>query len=1159
MQEPRASARARPARPRVPWGWLAATVLRRARAQWRVLAVVGLVALLVTTSLGTLTLLVTRSEGEAVRAALATTPASELEVRVVAQDVEGGTAAAQERAALAVSAAIGVPVTARALDAESGLAEVPREGRRSALTWVAVRQGVEDHAVLVDGRWPDPAATGAVLEVAVPEAGAAALGVVTGDTIPLVDPREGEPAVGALVVGLFRAGDLDDPWWQQDRLRGVGHDPVFPVPFAGGTVVTDGVGPLVVAQAGFDASPLTVAELTVHYTPDVDGVGPGDLARLGVDRETARDGVADALRGTVSGVRYSSDLETVAGRAAGALVVTRSGVVVVALLLVVVAVATLTQSARLLAEDRRTEHELMRARGSSRAQLVAAGALESFALGGGAAVAGTLLATRVHAALVQGTTLAGTAGADVGLLPWLVAAGAALLVTAVGVTPLLGPGDTFVESEQARARPERQAALARAGLDVVLVVLGGVALWQLQTYGSPVRRSDGGVAIDPVLVVGPAVVLTAATLLALRLLPAASALLERLAARGRGIVPQLAGWEIGRRSGRAATAVLLVAVTVAVATFTRSYLSTWSTSQAEQAAFSVGAPVVVESAASQTPAVLAEGARAVGGGEPQPALVASARLRQPTQAGTGARTGHPVAVLAATASARQHLAEGRVGREGGAAVAALPGAAPSGEGIVLPDDAVGLAGTIDLSAGDPPPGVVLASRLLLEDAAGLVSAVRLPLAFSGEAAGFAVLLDGVRAPAATIAATATEADWQGGAHRTPLRVVGLEVQLVVGAPELLASSGGYRTTVEVRDLAAVVAGVGPVSATEPGPAANPLPWPSAHAVPLAGLAAPLPAEPGPTSAVVEELPAPAAGTRAWPGVVVAGDLRDLRQTGARAAATTWPEAAARPGAVVVPAVISESAAARWGSGPGGRLVLGVGDVSVDLVVTDVVPRVPTSRSGDQVAVDHTSLVRRLAVLGREDLDPTHWWVDVPAAQVDHYLAGLPDDAAGVPLGESGRSVAGLTRDLREGPLHVTLPLALRLVTLAAALVALLGYAVHTTMTLRSRDVELAQLRAVGLQRSRLVGVVTVEALVVCGLGGVVGVAVGLLVARVVGPLVAVAPDGSAPVPSVVVDVPWGDVGLVLALVAAAAAVTAVGAATRQRTADPGAILRSASR
>src|SRR5262249_57965805 len=91
------------------------------------------------------------------------------------------------------------------------------------------------------------------------------------------------------------------------------------------------------------------------------------------------------------------------------------------------------------------------------------------------------------------------------------------------------PGD-------ARARRGRQAALAgaaRAGLDVALVALGVLALWELRRYSAVPRLSGGGLGVDPVLSAAPAVALPGIALVPPRILPAAAPPLARGGAPGR--------------------------------------------------------------------------------------------------------------------------------------------------------------------------------------------------------------------------------------------------------------------------------------------------------------------------------------------------------------------------------------------------------------------------------------------------------------------------------------------------------------------------------------------------------------------------------------------------------------------------------------------------
>ena len=135
-------------------------------------------------------------------------------------------------------------------------------------------------------------------------------------------------------------------------------------------------------------------------------------------------------------------------------------------------------------------------------------------------------------------------------------------------------------------------------------------------------------------------------------------------------------------------------------------------------------------------------------------------------------------------------------------------------------------------------------------------------------------------------------------------------------------------------------------------------------------------------------------------------------------------------------------------------------------------------------------------------------------------------------------------------------MALWLVTAGAGLVAAVGFAVHAAVTLRSRELELAQLRAVGLQRRRVVAVIAIESLLMSGLGALFGVGVGAALGYLVGPLVAVSADGTPPLPDVLVVVPWPQVLAVVGGLVALVAVVVGVVARAQRVADPADVLRS---
>jgi ABC-type antimicrobial peptide transport system permease subunit len=152
----------------------------------------------------------------------------------------------------------------------------------------------------------------------------------------------------------------------------------------------------------------------------------------------------------------------------------------------------------------------------------------------------------------------------------------------------------------------------------------------------------------------------------------------------------------------------------------------------------------------------------------------------------------------------------------------------------------------------------------------------------------------------------------------------------------------------------------------------------------------------------------------------------------------------------------------------------------------------------------------------------------------------------------------LALQLQQAPLRVATQAALWLAILAGALLAAVGFVVHSTTTMRARRLELAQLRAIGLSRNKLVGLFAAESLLITVLGVVFGITIGLLLVWLVGPLVAVSPDGSPPVPSVVIEIPWPSTALLVLGLAAVLALVVLVVARVQRFVEPAELLRDGS-
>lgn len=1109
---PRGSAPTRRLRP-----WRARLVVRRARAQWQLALVVTAIAVLASTLISSLGLLVAATELGAVRGALTSATEAETEIRVELRRPDAPLTSDREVLEGVLADVLGTAATSTSQAiAVSELYVIPRPGAVDPLVYLGELDDVTENTSLIAGAWP----TGAG-EVAIPEIGATTLGLLVGDTLAVAGTQVDQQDITVTIAGIYTITDSESPFWRGDLIDGAGLDPKYPVPGSAGALVTDAIGPLVVPAGTLDAEGLMVQRLALRVVPDFSQTTVESLAPLQA-RLTAAPDVAPAAIGDIAeAVEISSRLDGLISSVTAAMAVTRSTVVVVSLLLFVLAVAALGQAARLLTEARMGERHLMRARGASGRQVLGLAAVEALLIAAVTIALSPWLARLVYLLVAQQPAMV-AAGMDVDpgipTLVWVVSGVIGALFFVVLIAPLLGREGSFHEGEQGKARQRRFSGLQRSGVDVALLVLAGVAYWQLLSYQGP--ASGTALGVDPVLVAGPALVLLAGAFLAVRLVPATSSLTERLAERGRGAVVSLAAWEIGRRAQRATAAILLITLALAVGTFSHSFLATWRQSQIDQSAFALGAPlrVTADSAEVQLPQAAQPVIRAFG-------LVAGADANF-TYSTTP--QGEPAAIVGLTAEARELLRRDRLGEEGGSIIAnSISEPTALKATIPLPDDTVGLTATVRITSAEELPGIVARLRVLVENEAGHTSIIDLGvIPLDGEERTVRGDLPATQSPnglsiiAFQAVVTATNPMLDGATPRTKAELL-IRDLVSVGTPTADTPAGGYPSRpIEVDSEAGWRAsGYGDGSAEHPS-AFAPDGW-------QLGLGFTVP-------------------------LTLASQAVSYVEMG-------WPTV------VEIPAVLTAELAETLDTKVAERLTIIIDGVQVGIAVVAITPGAPgggtegvigslggvSDDAAATVYVDEVQLARALFQGGVAQSPVREWWVDLAAGESADYLPYLA-----VQYDElSAQSAELLALQMQQDPLRVATQGALWLVIIGATALAAVGFAVHATGSLRSRATEFAQLRAVGLSRRRLIGIIGIESLLLCVLGTVFGIGLGLILAYLVGPLVGVSGDGSPPVPSVSVQIPAAQIALLAAELAVVLAGVVLVAARVQRVAEPASALR----
>ena len=255
--------------------------------------------------------------------------------------------------------------------------------------------------------------------------------------------------------------------------------------------------------------------------------------------------------------RVATELGPILARSERSLLVSRTGVLLLIIQLAVLAAYAIVLTANLLVEHRRVHTALLRSRGAGTAQIAGLALTEGLVLAIPAALLGPWLAVGALSLLNVAGPLSSI---ELGIVPmvssdaYLAAGAAALGCVVLLVLPALTAARSFMDEQTGISRQETRTLGQRIGIDLALLAVTIIALWQLRLYGSPLTTSvRGTLGLDPLLVAAPAIGLLAGGVLALRLMPLMAALIERVVARGRHLVEPwaLASWRDGRCATRA--------------------------------------------------------------------------------------------------------------------------------------------------------------------------------------------------------------------------------------------------------------------------------------------------------------------------------------------------------------------------------------------------------------------------------------------------------------------------------------------------------------------------------------------------------------------------------------------------------------------------------
>ncbi len=249
---------------------------------------------------------------------------------------------------------------------------------------------------------------------------------------------------------------------------------------------------------------------------------------------------------------------------------------------------------------------------------------------------------------------------------------------------------------------------------------------------------------------------------------------------------------------------------------------------------------------------------------------------------------------------------------------------------------------------------------------------------------------------------------------------------------------------------------------------------------------------------------------AAPTVDLAGDtvttrapltLLGLSYAGAQLVVTAFPVPEK------LPVLVSSTLADSLGLAPGDVIDLTMAGSPVPATVSGVAPYIPSAPGKAAILADADALSRSLLATGDMESLTDAWWL----ATDQPTLVGRAVD---------GRSRTALADDQVGGPLRAASSVVLDLLVVAAVLLAVTGAAARESASGHERAIEASRLRGFGVPR-RTILATSVLRHTLMSVGVVTaGVAVGLLLAHVLGPPLVVSPEGGVAIPAALVTWPW---------------------------------------
>lgn len=479
---------------------------------------------------------------------------------------------------------------------------MPASGSGNPLVWINVAYATdfEQHIELVDGNFPAPAQAGQTMDVLISERMATELGLQLEEEYLILQPSNTKVTVRLpiRIVGVWRAKDSADPYWFYDP--GTLSDTLF------------------IPEQSFNSAllpqnPEAIYVALWYYLTDGTGIRSADvLSTLGHIRRTVTE--ANAV---IQGVRL--DVSPSDALVRHQLQVQRLMIVLTSFSIPILGLIAyfIILVAGLVVQRQSNEIAVLRSRGASRFQILGIYLLEWALLGAIALAIGVFLGrftgqimtwTRSFLELRPGEPLPIELTQDAWQRAWQALA---LLILAC-LLPAFGAARyTIVSFKSERARATQKPFWQRTYMDMLLLLPVYYGYMQLSQQGTLAILGVGGAVGDPfanpLLLVAPSLYIFALGLVATRFFPLLMETLAWLFSRAPGVASVTALRYLARSPGAYTGPVLLLMLTLSLASFTATMARTLDRHLYEQERYNSGGDMRVLDLGQNTQPVAGSG------------------------------------------------------------------------------------------------------------------------------------------------------------------------------------------------------------------------------------------------------------------------------------------------------------------------------------------------------------------------------------------------------------------------------------------------------------------------------------------------------------------------------------------------------------------------